>query len=201
MGKLTITTYLTMDGVMQSPGGRYEDTSGDFTHGGWLVPYVDQAVTDFIAGIFDKAGAFLLGRFTYHALAGYWPRVTDPNDPIASRLNTLPKYVASRTLHNPEWNHSLITRDAVGEMATLKASCERELQVHGSATLAQELMAKDLIDEYRLVVYPVALGTGKRLFAQGEIPAAFRLLDSKTTDRGVLLLSYQRAGTPTYGSF
>ncbi len=201
MGKLTITTFLTLDGVMQAPGGRQEDPSGGFTHGGWLVPYADADLGRFMAEVFDEADAFLLGRTTYQIFAEYWPKVTDPKDPVASRLNALPKHVASKTLESVEWNNSTLTRDVVGEAPRLKAQYKRELQVHGSAGLAQTLIANNLIDKYRLLIYPVMLGTGKRLFASGTIPSALKLLDSRTTSAVVVILTYEPAGAPAYGSF
>jgi dihydrofolate reductase len=201
MGKLTITTFLTLDGVMQAPGGPQEDPSGGFTHGGWLVPYADEDMGRFMSEVFDEADAFLLGRTTYQIFAGYWPKVTDPKDPIASRLNALPKHVASKTLESVDWHNSTLTRDVVGEAPRLKAQYNRELQVHGSAGLAQTLIANNLIDRYRLLIYPVMLGTGKRLFASGTVPAALKLLDSRTTSTGVMILTYEPEGAPAYGSF
>lgn len=201
MGRLTITTFLTLDGVMQAPGGPQEDPSGHFTHGGWLVPYADADMGAFMARVFEKAEAFLLGRFTYQTFASYWPKVTDHNDPVATALNRLPKHVATNTLKTVEWNNSTLVRDVVNDVSRLKSQYNKELQVHGSAGLAQTLIAKDLIDEYRLLIYPVVLGRGKRLFGAGTIPAAMKLLDSRTTSTGVTILTFERAGAPTYGSF
>lgn len=201
MAKLTMTTFLTLDGVMQAPGGPPEDRSGGFSHGGWLVPYADPELGRFITEVFDRADAFLLGRGTYQIFAGHWPRVTDPADPIASRLNRLPKHVASKTLGQVDWHNSSLVRDVPGDIAELKGRYARELQVHGSAGLAQTLIGRELVDEYHLLVFPVVLGTGKRLFGDGAAPAALELTSTRTTSRGVVISSYARAGHPTYGSF
>ncbi|MGH3309816.1 MAG: dihydrofolate reductase family protein [Streptomyces sp.] len=202
MTSLTLTTFVSLDGVMQAPGGPGEDSRGGFEQGGWLVPYADEDMGAFMAKVFDEADAFLLGRFTYEIFAGHWPRVTDPDDPIASRLNTLPKYVASTTLKSADWHNSTVLGDdVVAEVTALKQRPGRELQIHGSGRLAQSLMAHDLIDEYRLLTYPVVLGTGQRLFADGAVPTAMKLTSSKTTGAGVAIHTYTPAGRPTYGSF
>ena len=201
MSKLTLTTFLTLDGVMQAPGGPPEDTSGGFNHGGWLVPYFDPEMGKFMSDVFEKVDAFLLGRGTYQIFAGHWPRVTDPKDLIASRLNQLPKHVASKTLTTVEWNNSWLVQDPVSEVAELKRRYPGELQVHGSAGLAQTLIEHDLIDEYNLLFFPLVLGSGKRLFGKGSVPAALELLGSQTTSTGVILTRYRRAGRPSYGSF
>jgi dihydrofolate reductase len=201
MGELTITTFLTIDGVMQAPGGPTEDTSGGFTHGGWVFPYADDDFGKIMVEIFSKADAFLLGLTTWEIFAGYWPKVTDPNDPIAGKLNSLPKFVASRTRTAFDWNNSALVRDAATEVPGLKKRFPRELQVHGSGALAQTLIENDLIDEYRLLVFPVLLGTGKRLFASGTVPAAMTLVRSATMRAGVVLSVYRRAGALRTGSF
>jgi dihydrofolate reductase len=201
MSKLTITTFVTLDGVMQAPGGPQEDPAGAFEHGGWLVPYADADMGSFMTEVFDRADAFLLGRGTYQIFAGHWPRVTDANDPIASRLNSLPKHVASRTLGRVDWNNSALLRDVTGETQALKGRYARELQVHGSAGLIQTLIAHDLADELNVLVYPLILGKGKRLFETGAVPTAFELVRSRVTGKGVVIGTYRRVGRPTYGSF
>jgi dihydrofolate reductase len=200
--RLTLTMFVTLDGVVQAPGGPEEDRSAGFDYGGWLVPYADEDMAEAMAGFFAEADAFLLGRRTYEIFAAFWPKVTDPDDPIASRLNSLPKFVASRTLEQTSWQGSeLLKGDLATEVAELKRRPGRELQVHGSGGLAQTLMQHDLIDEYRLLTYPVVLGKGKRLFADGAKPAALNLTDHKTTSTGVSIDVYTPAGEPAYGSF
>jgi dihydrofolate reductase len=199
--RLTLTTFITLDGVVQAPGGPDEDLDGGFGHGGWTVPYWDDDTGEAMTGWFAEADAFLLGRRTYEIFAASWPKVTDPDDPIASRLNRLPKYVASRTLADVSWEGStLLKGDLAAEVARLKDRAGRELQVHGSGGLAQTLLQHDLVDEYRLLTYPVVLGTGKRLFGDGARPAALNLVESKTTSTGVSIDVYTAAGEPTYGS-
>jgi dihydrofolate reductase len=199
--RLTLTMFVTLDGVMQGPGGPDEDPSGGFELGGWVVPYMDDDMVQTMAGWFAEADAFLLGRRTYEIFAASWPLVTDPDDPIASRLNSLPKYVASRTLEAVSWEHSTLLRgDLSTEVAELKQSPGRELQVHGSGGLAQTLIQHDLIDEYRLLTYPVVLGKGRRLFADGAKPAALNVIDHKSTGTGVSIDVYTPAGEPTYGA-
>jgi dihydrofolate reductase len=195
-------TFLTLDGVMQAPGGPEEDPGDGFTHGGWQFPYADEEFGRRVSEWFEAADAFLLGRRTYEIFAGYWPHVTDANNPIAVPLNHLPKYVASKTLEQVEWNNStLLEGDVSEEVAKLKQQPGNELQVHGSGELAQTLMRHGLIDEYRLWIYPIVLGTGKRLFREGSAPAALRLVDSAPTSTGAMLQVYEPAGEVQYGSF
>lgn len=201
MAELTMTTFVTIDGVMQAPGDPNEDTSWGFPHGGWLVPHADSDLGKTMAEIFSKADAFLLGRTTYDIFFAYWPKVTDPNHPIASKLNTLPKFVASRTRKTFVWNNTSHVRDVVKEIAEIKKRFSREVQVHGSCGLAQTLIRNDLIDEYRLLTFPVALGTGKRLFGAGTMPATLRLVSSSTTSKGAIVSVYRRAGGLKTGSF
>jgi dihydrofolate reductase len=201
MAELTLTTFLSLDGVMQAPGGPNEDTSGNFGYGGWLVPHADEDMGTIMVEIFSKADAFLLGRTTYDIFSAYWPKVTDPNDPVAGKLNSLPKFVASRTRTTFGWNDTYHVRDVVKEVAGLKQRFLRELQVHGSWGLAQTLIENDLIDEYRLLTFPVVLGAGKRLFDGGAAPATLALVRSAVTSKGAIFNVYRRAGRLETGSF
>ena len=201
MAKLTITTFLTLDGVMQAPGAPKEDTAGGFEHGGWVFPHADADMGRFMTEVFDRADAFLLGRGTYQIFASHWPNVTDPKDPIATLLNRLPKHVATATLERLEWQNSELVRDVAHEVAQLKGRYARELQVHGSAGLVQTLLQVDLVDELNVLIFPVLLGTGKRLFEGGLSPSALQLASSRTTSTGVVIATYRRTGRPTYGSF
>jgi dihydrofolate reductase len=201
MAELTLTTFLTLDGVMQAPGGPGEDTSGDFPYGGWLVPHADADMGKTMVEIFSKADAFLLGRTTYDIFSAHWPRVTDPDDPVAGKLNSLPKFVASRTRSTFSWNESSHVQDVTKDVVDLKKRFSRELQVHGSCGLAQTLIENDLIDEYRLLTFPVVLGTGKRLFGAGAVPATLALVSSSTTSKGTIVSVYRRAGSLQTGSF
>ena len=200
--RLTVTTFITLDGVYQAPGGPGEDEEGGFQHGGWSFPYADADFGAAMVGWFSHADAFLLGRKTYDIFASHWPKVTDSSDPIASRLNALPKYVVSRGQPLLDWENSrLVTGDVPAEIARLKQAPGDELQVHGSGDLVHTLIRQRLVDEYRLLVYPVLLGTGKRLFPDGDIGAALRLVDSKPTGTGVQIMVYEPAGPVRYGSF
>ncbi|HEX6104238.1 MAG TPA: dihydrofolate reductase family protein [Gemmatimonadales bacterium] len=201
-GKLTVTMFLTVDGVYQAPGAPDEDRDGGFQHGGWLVPYFDEDMGPIVDEAFGKASAFLLGGKTYRIFASHWPRVTDPADQVAAALNRLPKYVVSKTLAQPEWSPTTVIRgDVAKQVADLKRRHEGEIQVHGSGALARLLFAEDLVDECHLWTYPVVLGSGKRLFEPGARPAALRLIGTRTTSTGVVVHSYRRAGVPTYGAF
>ncbi|WP_155372560.1 dihydrofolate reductase family protein [Catellatospora vulcania] len=199
--RLTLTEFVTLDGVYQGPGGPAEDTTGGFAHGGWVVPFFEPTLGDFINGVFGEVDAFLLGRRTYDIFAEAWPRSTDPHDPVANALNTLPKHVASRTLTSADWHNSTILGgDVVAEVAKLKEQPGRELQIHGSGALAQTLFDAGLIDVVRLIVFPVVLGSGMRLFAQGRTPSTFRLADVRSTPTGVTIQTLESAGAPAYGS-
>jgi len=151
--------------------------------------------------IFSKADAFLLGRTTYDIFSAYWPRVTDAGDIIASKLNSLPKYVASRTRSSFPWHNTTLVRDVEKEVIELKQGFAREVQVHGSCGLAQTLIENDLIDEYRILTFPVILGTGKRLFGSGAVPRTLKLVQSSTTSTGVIISIYRPAGSLKTGSF
>jgi dihydrofolate reductase len=200
MRKLVVGTFLTLDGVMQAPGGPNEDRDGGFPHGGWLAPYFDEKFGDIMTEWTKRAGAFLLGRKTYEIFAASWPKSTDPADEIAMALNTRPKFVASRTLDKVSWNNSFLLKGYVAEeVAKLKAQGGGEIQVHGSGNLLQTLLRRDLIDTLRIWQFPVVLGTGKRLFGEGTIPGSFRLVDTQLTTTGAVLHVYERAGPLRYG--
>lgn len=201
MRKLVVGTFVTVDGVMQGPGGPDEDRDGGFEHGGWLVPYFDEGLGQLMDELTNRADGLLLGRKTYEIFAAHWPHMPD-EDPIAAKLNSVPKYVASRTLDTVEWNNStLLGADVAEEVAKLKAGPGGEIQVTGSGDLIQTLMKHDLVDEYRLLVFPVLLGSGKRLFAEGTIPNGLRLVDTTTSTTGVAIQTYERAGKLEYGSY
>ncbi|RKN50976.1 dihydrofolate reductase family protein [Micromonospora endolithica] len=200
--RLTVTSFLTLDGVHQAPGGPDEDRSGGFDLGGWLPPHFDDAVGGYMTEIFKEADAFLLGRRTYDIFAGYWPNAEEPGDEVGLALNRLPKHVA--TGHPDDlapWNGAQALDGDLGKAVTeLKDQPGRELQVHGSATLVQSLMREGLVDTYRLLVFPVVLGRGRRLFADGVPPTGLRLTDSRTSGSGVLMATYDAAGAPEFGS-
>ncbi|MFM9371494.1 dihydrofolate reductase family protein [Streptomyces sp. Da 82-17] len=198
--KLTLTQMLTLDGVMQGPGGPDEDTGGGFTQGGWVWPYFDNDFGRFMDDNFRRADAFLLGRHTYEIFAAYWPKVS--GDPVSDALNSLPKHVASTTLTSTDWEGARIVEGDVAErVAALKEQPGRELQMHGSAGLARSLFGHGLIDTLHLITVPVVLGAGKRLFAEGALPTAFRQADTRVTGTGVVISTYEREGAPQYGSF
>jgi dihydrofolate reductase len=200
MRKLVVGTFLTLDGVMQAPGGPEEDRSGGFPHGGWSVSYFDDRMGEVMVKWMQKAGGFLLGRKTYEIFAAHWPHISD--DPIADKLNNSPKYVASRTLDRVAWKGSHLLRgDVVEEVRRLKGESGGEIQVHGSGDLIQTLLKHNLIDEFRLWISPIVLGQGKRLFGNGTVPAGLELLDTEQATTGAVLHVYRVGGEPTYGSF
>jgi dihydrofolate reductase len=199
--RLTVTTFVTMDGVMQSPGAPQEDPRDGFGLGGWLPPHFDDELGQYMNEVFDAADAFLLGRITYQAMAGFWPQVTDPVNRVAAQLNSLPKHVATATLTDLSWAGAVPLRGDIPERAAeLKQAPGRELQIHGSGALARSLMPHGLIDAYRLVIFPVVLGRGQRLFDTSTPPATMRLTEVRSTPRGVVMHSYEAAGAPTFGS-
>ena len=202
---LVVTTFLTLDGVMQAPGGPQEDLSGGFAHGGWHQPPTadDDTGPQLISEWFAGAQDFLLGRTTYELFASFWPQVpADAGNPIADALNTKTKWVASRTLDTVDWDNArLIEGDVVEAVQKLKAEDGGELQVHGSAGLIQTLLAHDLVDELRLTIDPVTVGGGKRLFGDGTIPRGWRLTSSQATSAGALIATYQRVGDLRTGEF
>ena len=199
MRKIVVSTFLSLDGVMQAPGGAEEDPTGGFEHGGWSVNYWDDMMGQVMGEATSKPFAMLLGRKTYEIMAAHWPHAREEEG--AGVFNNATKYVVSTTLETAEWQNSTVIRDVVGEIGRLKEQDGPEIQVHGSANLIQTLLKHDLVDEFRLWVFPVLLGGGKRLFGDGTIPAGLRLVDTKTSTTGVIIATYERAGAINYGSF
>jgi len=200
MRKLVVGTFVTLDGVMQAPGGPDEDRDGGFQHGGWMVPYFDDKLLGIMTEWTKRAGAFLLGRKTYDIFAASWPKSTGPADEIATALNTRPKFVVSQTLDKLIWTNShLLEGNVAEEVAKLKAQEGGEIQVHGSSNLIQTLLKNDLVDTLRIWQVPVVLGTGKRLFGEGTIPRSFRLVDTQLNTTGAVLHVYELAGGLKYG--
>lgn len=200
MRKLVVTTFVTLDGVMQAPGGPGEDPSNGFTYEGWVVPFFDEAMGEQVTRWFTGAEDFLLGRGTYEIFFASWPKMIS-DDPVSQGINVKPKHVASRTLTSLEWDTAeLLGDDVPGAVRALKDRDGGELQVHGSPGLIQTLLAEDLVDELRLIVFPVVLGQGKRLFGDGAIPRSWRLTSSSTTPSGAVMAAYERVGEVEIGS-
>lgn len=203
MRKLIVLTFVTLDGVMQAPGGPEEDTTGGFKYSGWIAGYWDDFLDVDLGEQMAVPFDLLLGRKTYEIFSAYWPYVKsdNPDYQIADKFNNAKKYVASRTLKELEWSNSrLIKGDVVQEVKKLKEQNGPELHIYGSGNLIQTFMKHDLVDEFRLKIFPITLGTGKRLFAEGTIPASFKLIDSKTSTTGVIVATYERAGKVKTGS-
>ena len=199
MRKLLVTTFVTLDGVMQAPGGPQEDDE-NFTYGGWSVPFWDDTMSEVMGGIMGKPFDLLLGRKTYEIFAAYWPK--NPEDPGAKQLNDATKYVASRTSPALDWGPAVLIGDDLADaIAELKRGEGPELQVHGSGNLIQTLLENGLVDEFHVWVFPVLVGPGKRLFAGGTVPASLRLVDTTTSTTGVVIATYEPAGELTVGSF
>ena len=197
---LTVTTFLSVDGVYQGPGGPDEDRRDGFTRGGWVVPHFDEETGRFMNDVFEQVDAFLLGRRTYDIFAASWPKATDPDDPVAGKLNTLPKYVASTTLTDPEWGPTtVLTGDVPAAVAELKRQPGRELQVHGSGQLVRFLLENDLLDRLNLLVFPVIVGAGRRLFPESGMATGLSLDESRTTPSGVTISVYRPTGRPEFG--
>jgi dihydrofolate reductase len=197
MRKLIVNTFISLDGVMQAPGGPDEDPTGGFALGGWAVTYFDEEMMERMAAA--DPYELLLGRGTYEIFAAHWPYA---DGPIADRLNSTRKHVASRTLKQLEWNNStLINGDVAEYVAALKGEDGPEIQVHGSPGLIQTLLEHDLIDEFRIWIFPVVIGSGKRFFGDGTIPAGLKLVDSQVSKTGVTINTYERAGEVSPGSF
>lgn len=200
MRSLVVNTFVTLDGVMQAPGGPEEDPTEGFTHGGWSAGYWDDAMGERMGEVMGKPFDLLLGRKTYEIFAAHWPHV--PDEPGAAELNSARKYVASRTLDTVEWeNSTLLEGEVPGAVGKLKQEDGPEIQVHDSWDLIQTLLEHDLVDEFRLMIFPVVLGTGKRIFGEGAVPAGLALADSATSSTGVLMATYKREGDIRYGSF
>ena len=189
MAKVVVNEFLTLDGVMQAPGGPDEDRSGGFDHGGWQSQYAEDGTGDFVDDNFRRAGALLLGRNTYDIFAAYWPHA---DNELAPTMNGLRKFVASRTLKEPlAWqNSALLASDAADGVRRLKASEDKDLLVFGSGDFVQTLIRSGLVDEFRLAIYPLVIGKGKRLFRDESVQSKYRLTDSITSPAGVLLLTY-----------
>ncbi len=198
MRKIIVLSFITLDGVMQAPGGPTEDTSGNFTYGGWTVPYFDEFLGQVMTEQMGKPFDLLLGRKTFELFASYWPHHPEEG----AGINKATKYVASSTLARHEWRTSVFLKGNIAdEIKKLKQQDGPDLQVHGSGNLIQTLLGHDLIDELWLKIFPMTLGMGKRLFEKGTIPAAFALVDSKTSPSGVIIANFKRAGEVKTGSF
>jgi dihydrofolate reductase len=199
MRELVVLTFVSLDGVMQAPGGEGEDPSGGFDLEGWTVPYFDEVVGDEMTKQMGQPFDLLLGRKTYEIFASYWPH---HDSGLGDPINRARKYVVSNSAIDTDWEETIQIRgDVVAEIEKLKQQDGPMLQVHGSSNLIQTLLANDLVDELWLKVYPVTLGKGKRLFGEGTIPAAFNLTDSKISPSGVIIASYRRDGEVRLGSF
>ncbi|MGH9222800.1 MAG: dihydrofolate reductase family protein [Acidimicrobiales bacterium] len=205
MRSVIVSTFMTLDGVMQAPGGPEEDPTGGFEHGGWSVKYWDESMMAVMGEAFAKPWDLLLGRKTYEIFAAHWPHVTEADGEEyagAEVLNSARKYVASRTLDTVEWNNSvLLEGDAADAVANLKAQDGPDISVQGSSDLIQTLLEHDLVDEFRIWTFPVVVGAGKRLFGQGTMPGGMELVDSKISSTGVVMATYRRAGAIDHGSF
>jgi dihydrofolate reductase len=196
--KLVVNTFVTLDGVMQAPGGPEEDTEGGFEYGGWTAPYFDEEGGNTVGASIEQASAFLLGRKTYDIFANYWPTATEPGG-IADALNTKPKYVVSSTLTSPEWQNTTVISGNVAEgVARLKAQPGGELNVQGSSQLLQAI--HPVVDEYRLWIFPVYLGHGKRLFEDGSHASGLALVETRTNTLGAIYAVYRPTGRPATGT-
>jgi dihydrofolate reductase len=205
--KLTVQTFLSLDGVMQAPGGPEEDPSGSFVHGGWQARFRDPAVGEFVTELNSHASAFLLGRRTFEIFRGYWPDQTDPADPIATAINSLSKYVVSDSLSEADarWRGAhpdtarLLSGDIVGAVESLKAEPGDEVQIWGSGALLQTLLQHELVDRLRLMTFPLILGSGRRLFNGGILPMTMRAVDITVTELGIVIGTYEPAGPVQHG--
>lgn len=200
MRELMVTTFLSLDGVMQAPGGPEEDPSGGFSLGGWSFGYFDDEVGEEMGRVMGRPFDLLLGRKTYDIFAGFWPHA--PEDEASTALNRATKYVASRGTPELPWEKSvLLEGDAARAVAELKQTDGPELQVHGSGDLIQTLLAAGLVDRWHLAIHPVLLGSGRRLFADGTVPVSLKLVEGRVTKGGTFLVTYEPAGEVKVGSF
>ena len=201
MRKIIVLCFISLDGVMQAPGGPEEDQSGGFSYGGWVVRYFDEFLAREMAIQMSRPFDLLLGRKTYDIFASYWPNA-NPDDLGAAALNGATKYVVSKTLVNPSWKNTIVINgDAVREIEKIRKMNGPDLQVHGSSNLIQTLLKNDMVDEFWLKIFPVTLGSGKRLFGEGTLPAAFTLQKCESSPNGVIVASYIRDGAIKTGSF
>ena len=201
MRKITAATFISLDGVMQAPGGPQEDPTGGFQHGGWVFHYADEATGKMLFETFEKPFDLLLGRKTYDIFAAHWPHVGD-DDPIAKQFNSVTKYVATRGDAKLNWNNSRsLGKDVVAGVRELKAGEGPDLLIQGSGDLIQTLLRNGLIDEFKLMIFPLVLGGGKKLFADGAVPAAMKLLHTQSSPTGVIFATYQPDGPVKTGSF
>lgn len=209
--KLTVHTFVSLDGVMQGPGGPEEDTSGGFERGGWMVPYGDAEFGAIVDDWFSRTGELLLGRTTYDIFAAYWPHVTDPAERVAAVLNTAPKHVVSNSLTDPTWDGTTVISGTPGEVvaairalkdrpATTRDDSDGELQVHGSCGLIRTLHDARLVDEYHLTLLPVVVGQGRRLFPDGALPTSFEVAHAATTSTGLVALTLRPTGRLAQGT-
>lgn len=200
--RLTTTTNVSVDGVMQGLGGPDEDRSGGFDRGGWAIPLLDAETAEYLNQVYGRAAAFLFGRRTYEIFAGYWGALADPStNPIAAALNSRPKYVVSTSLTDPKWaGTTVLAGDIAAAVADLKAQQDSELVVPGSGTLVRWLLANDLVDQLDLLTYPVVVGKGTRLFPDSGPDIALDLVSSRTTSRGITIQTYRPVGRPEYAT-
>lgn len=197
--RLVVGTFVTLDGIMQAPGGPGEDPSGGFEHEGWLPPHLDEGFGRIMGPLLDRADGMLLGRRSYDILSAHWPNV--PDEEGGAKINGMPKYVTTRTPMTAAWrNTEVLVGEAAETVAELKRRTDGTILVQGSSDLLRTLQSAELVDEYHLLVFPVVLGRGKRLFAEGATPAGLKLTGSSATEAGVVYVTYEWAGKPSYGT-
>jgi len=202
MRRIIVATFASLDGVMQAPGGPKEDPTGGFTFGGWTAPFFDPALGGAMGEIFGRPFDLLLGRKTYDIFAAHWPYVSDPNDPIAGLFNQVTKYVASRSRPKLAWQNSrLLDADTVAALQALKREDGPDLLVQGSSELLQTLWKHALVDEFSVLIFPVVLGKGKRLFGDGAAPSGLKLVKAQTYPSGVIVANYAPDGAVKTGNF